>query len=166
MITRRLAAAQALSLGALLVPSAYAAETSTDDAKVMTRENYDQYIKLYNACDRHFTNFYQEDVVMETVPPLQGRQAINDFRNELRHYVIEHITVEFFVPGSTGAAAQLLGSFSCVNDMPVTALSGLFGRAIKKGQVLKQRGAILYGVEDGRFKWIRAFPPIVVHDWA
>ena len=166
MITRRLAAAQALSLGALLVPSAYAAETCTDDAKVMTRENYDQYIKLYNACDRHFTNFYQEDVVMETVPPLQGRQAINDFRNELRHYVIEHITVEFFVPGSTGAAAQLLGSFSCVNDMPVTALSGLFGRAIKKGQVLKQRGAILYGVEDGRFKWIRAFPPIVVHDWA
>ena len=166
MFTRRLAVTQALSLGALLVPSAYAAETCPDGAKIMTRERYDQYIKLYNACDPHFTDFYQENVVMETVPPLKGRQEINDFRLELRHYVIENIAVEFFVPGSTGAAAQLLGTFSCVNDMPVTALSGLFGRAIKKDQVLKQRGAILYAVEDGRFKSIRAFPPIIVHDWA
>jgi hypothetical protein len=49
--------------------------------------------------------------------------------------------------------------------MPLTAMSGLFGKAVKKGQVLKQRGAILYGVVNGKFQWIRAFPPIIVHDW-
>jgi len=29
------------------------------------------------------------------------------------------------------------------------ALSGLFGKAVNKGRVLKQRGAILYGVANG-----------------
>jgi hypothetical protein len=50
--------------------------------------------------------------------------------------------------------------------MPITALSGLFGKAVKAGQVLRQRGAILYGVKNGRFKWIRASPPIILQDWS
>ena len=65
-----------------------------------------------------------------------------------------------------GSAAQFLGEFRCVRDMPVTALSGLFGKGVKRGQVLRQRGIILYGVKNGKFKWIRAAPPIILQDWS
>jgi hypothetical protein len=37
---------------------------------------------------------------------------------------------------------------------------------VKKGQMLRQRGFILYGVENGRFKWMRAAPPIILQDWS
>ena len=156
----------ALPAMALTAVSADAAPLRDQSSGGISRSDFDKYVELYNAADPTFTRFYQDDVVMETVPPLTGAASIRDFRRELQAYVIEHITVEYYVADATGSAAQFLGEFRCVRDMPVTALSGLFGKAVKKGQVLRQRGIILYGVKNGKFKWIRAAPPIILQDWS
>lgn len=132
----------------------------------ISRAEYDRYIKLYNAADPAFIDYYQPDVVMETVPPLTSAAAIQQFRRDLSVYISEHITVEYFVSDETGAAAQFLGEFTCVRDMPITAFSGLFGKAVKQGQKLRQRGIILYGVRNGKFTFIRASPPIILQDWS
>jgi hypothetical protein len=156
----------ALPAMALAVTSANAAPGCEKSSGGLSRNEFNKYVSLYNAVDPGFTQFYHDDVVMETVPPLTSAAAIGDFRRELQAYVVEHITVEYYVSDETGSAAQFLGEFSCVRDMPTTALSGLFGKAVKKGQVLKQRGIILYGVKNGKFKWIRAAPPIILQDWS
>jgi len=168
MSTRRtiLTALPALPAMAALATEARADVSCKSTFKGITRERYDQYIALYNANDPAFAQFYQDNVVMETTPPLTSARAIVDFSRELRTYVTEHITVEYYVAGDTGSAAQFLGEFHCVRDMPLTAMSGLFGKAVKKGQVLKQRGIILYGVKDSKFTFIRAAPPIIVQDWS
>jgi len=155
----------ALPAMAVLATEARADAPCKSEFKGITRERYDQYIKLYNDGDPAFAQFYHDDVVMETVPPLTSARAIVDFSREMRTYVIDHVRVDYYVADDTGSAAQFLGEFRCVRDMPITALSGLFGRAIKKGQVLKQRGIILYGVKNGKFTFIRAAPPIILQDW-
>jgi hypothetical protein len=158
-----LAALPAMTLAAV---SATATTPRDKMSGGVSRSDFDKYVALYNAADPTFIRFYHDDVVMETVPPLKSAAAIRDFRRELGAYVIEHIAVEYYVADETGSAAQFLGEFRCVRDMPVTALSGLFGKAVKKGQVLRQRGIILYGVKNGKFKWIRAAPPIILQDWS
>ena len=158
-----LAAMPAMALAAV---SAGAAPSRDKQSGGISRSDFDQYVALYNAADPTFIRFYHDDVVMETVPPLTSAVAIRDFRRELQAYVIEHISVEYYVSDETGSAAQFLGEFRCVRDMPVTALSGLFGKGVKRGQVLRQRGIILYGVKNGKFKWIRAAPPIILQDWS
>lgn len=156
----------ALPVMALAATSAKA-ETSCEAPRGgISRKEFDRYVALYNAADPAFIQFYQDDVVMETVPPLKGAAAIGDFRKELGAYVVEHITVEYFVSDENGAAAQFLGEFSCIRDMPITALGGLFGKGVKKGQVLRQRGIILYGVKNGKLTFIRAAPPIILQDWS
>ncbi len=156
----------ALPAMALAATSANAAALCEKSSGGVSRKEFDEYVALYNAADPTFIKFYHDDVVMETVPPLTSAAAIRDFRRELAAYVVEHVTVEYYVSDETGSAAQFLGEFRCVRDMPITALSGLFGKAVKAGQVLRQRGAILYGVKNGRFKWIRASPPIILQDWS
>jgi hypothetical protein len=158
-----LAALPALALAA---GSANVAVSRDKRSAGISRSEFDRYVALYNAANPAFTTFYHDDVVMETVPPLTSAAAIRDFRHELQAYVTEHITVEYYVSDATGSAAQFLGEFSCIRDMPTTALSGLFRKAVKQGQVLRQRGIILYGVEEGRFKWIRAAPPVILQDWS
>jgi ketosteroid isomerase-like protein len=143
-----------------------AAQACAPKGKVITRDLFDQYVALYNAADPAFASFYADDVVMETVPPLRSAAEVLRFRKELSAYVIETIHVEHYVADENGAAAQFLGEFRCIRDMPLSAMSGLFGKAVKKGQVLKQRGAILYGVKNGKLTFIRAFPPIILQDWA
>ncbi|PNG24390.1 hypothetical protein CR492_19070 [Methylocella silvestris] len=152
--------------GVALAALATQAKAACPPSGAVSREQFDRYILLYNAVDPAFTQFYHDDVVMETVPPLTSAAAIRDFRNELNNYILEHITVEHYVGDETGSAAQFLGEFRCIRDLPITALSGLFGKGVKEGQVLRQRGIILYGVKDGKFKWIRAAPPVILQDWS
>ena len=165
MQTRRTLMTQALAASAALAATAQAAELSVARSKAITRDQFDQYVALYNAADPGFTQFYNDDVVMETVPPLTSAAEIRRFRSELSCYVVETVQVEYYFADENGSAAQLLGEFRCVRDMPFTAMSGLFGKAVRKGQVLKQRNSILYGVVNGKFKWIRASPPIILQDW-
>lgn len=157
-------AAALMTLG--VAGNAKTALAARGGAKGVSRAQYDKYIELYNANDPAFVQFYDENVVMETVPPLQGPKAIGDFRKTLSTYVNEHINVESYVSDEHGSAAQFIGEFTCVRDMPITALSGLFGKAVLKGQVLRQRGIILYGVKDGKFTFVRAAPPIILQDWS
>jgi hypothetical protein len=50
-------------------------------------------------------------------------------------------------------------------DIPAMTLASLLGNAAKVGRVLKQLSMLFYGVEDGRFKSVRAAPPFIVQDW-
>jgi hypothetical protein len=163
-LTRRQLMLTSPALALALAPAVASAQQPR--GKIITRAQYDQYIALYNAGDPAFAQFYRDDAVMETVPPLQGAAAIVQFTKELRTYLTEHITIEFFVSDEHGAASQMLGEFRCIRDMPLTAFGGLFGKAVKAGQVFRQRGIILYGVKDGKFQFIRASPPIIVQDWS
>ena len=49
-------------------------------------------------------------------------------------------------------------------DIPAMVLACLLGNAAKAGRVLKQRSMLFYGVEDGRFKSVRAAPPFNVQE--
>ena len=133
--------------------------------KAMARDQFERYVARYNSADPAIATFYADDIVMETAPPLRGVAEVLRFRQELRAYVIDTIHVERYVADEHGVAAQCLAEFRCVRDMPLTAMSALFGRAGRKGQVLRQRGATLYGMANGKFTFIRAFPPIVLQDW-
>lgn len=166
--TRRTLMSQALAASAAsaaLASTVHRAEAGTNQDSVITRELFDQYVARYNATDPAVAAFYADDIVMETAPPLRGVAEVLRFRQELSAYVIDTLHVEHFVADGNGVAAQCLAEFRCVRDMPLTAMTGLFGRVVRKGQVLKQRGATLYGVTNGRFTFIRSFPPIILQDW-
>jgi hypothetical protein len=150
---------------ALAAASANATPSRDTSRGGISRSEFDHYVSLYNAADPAFTRYYHDDVVMETVPSLTSAEAIRELRRELQAYVVEHMTVENYVADENGCAAQFLTELRCVRDWPTGSLSGLPGKAVKKGQVLRQRGIILYGVKGNKFKWIRAAPPIILQDW-
>jgi ketosteroid isomerase-like protein len=163
--TRRAIVIQGLSAAALLAPTKYAAAACVDESNVITRERYEKYIALYNKFDLAFLDYYADDVTLDMMPPIKGRDAAMAFFKDMRSYVVDTIQVGVYVADQTGIAAQLTGEFHCVRDMPGTALSGLFGRSVKKGQVRRQQGTILYGVEKAKIKSITPSPPITLQDW-
>ena len=166
--TRRTLMSQALAASAAtvaLASTAQRAEAGATKDKAFTRDQFERYVARYNAADPAVAAFYANDIVMETAPPLHGVAEVLLFRQELRAYVVDTIHVEHYVADEHSVAAQCLAEFRCVRDMPLNAMSGLFGRAVRKGHVLKQRGAMLYGVANGQFTFIRPFPPIVLQDW-
>jgi ketosteroid isomerase-like protein len=161
---------QGLSAAATLVSAAavskvHAAEQCVDESKIITRARYEQYIALYNVFDLAFLDYYTDDITLDSMPPIKGRAAALDFFREIRSYAVDTIEVQRYVADATGAAARVVGEFHCVRDMPATALSGLFGRSVKKGQVRRQLGTLMYGVKGGKFSSISPAPPVTLQDW-
>lgn len=132
---------------------------------LIDRSRFQEYIEYFNAFDPRFAEeFYADDAVMELGPDnVRGRRAIFERFKELRNGIDEKIvSVDFFVSDATGVAALITGEFRATEDIDNPWFSP---HTVKKGSVRRQRGVVLYGVENGKFTLIKAVPPEILNDW-
>jgi len=136
------------------------------ESRKFARQMFDEYVALYNQGDPAFGRFFTEDIVLETSPMIIGRQAVIDYVVALRHCLAETVRIERFAAvGEETCTAQMLTQMTCTRDLPVTAFEGLFGQAVRAGQVLRHRSVVTYGIREGRFMFIRGGPPIEATGW-
>lgn len=173
MTSRRTVLTGALTLGGLAVGApAIAAQCPP---LPVDRKAFNRYLELFTARDPAFTEFYTPDVVLRIegaapdesgtskVPPdMHGREGILNFYRMLWTHVREQIEVKFFVADADRIAVELLGAFICTKDIDDPKQ---WGRPVKKGEVRRQQGMVLYELEKGKFKLIRAVSANQLHDW-
>ena len=128
----------------------------------MTREQFEEYIGLFNQNAPGFIRFYHDDVVLELGDAvIRTPQGIADFYNNVKRHIRESLQIGQFIADADGIAVELPSEFGCFRDWP----DSFWGRPIKQGEVLRIVSFVLYRVEDGRFKHIRSARYKLVNDW-
>lgn len=127
-----------------------------------TREEFLEYVTLFNANDPGFLRFYHDDVVFELgTTVIKGATAIRDFYTPVKAHIHEKVEVAQFISDATGIAAELPTEFRVYKDWE----NGYFQRPLKAGQVMRTISFGLYEVKDRKFKHIRAARYKQIHDW-
>jgi hypothetical protein len=154
----------ALATGAVAVaarPSLSVAATNSCGG--LSREDFLEYVALFNANDPRFIRYYHDDVVFElgTNTVIKGATAIRDFYGPVKAHIHEKVEVGQFVSDATGIAAELPTEFRCYKDWE----NGFFQRPLKAGEVMRTISFGLYEVKDRKFRRIRATRYKQIHDW-
>jgi len=163
-MTRRrvLSGSVALATGVVAAaarPSVSAAATSCGG---LTREEFLEYVALFNANDPKFIRFYHDDVVFELPGTIiKGAEAIREFYGPVKAHVHEKVEVTQFISDATGIAAELPTEFRVYKDWE----NGYFQRPLKVGEVMRTISFGMYEVKDRKFKRIRATRYKQIHDW-
>lgn len=141
-----------------IVPiSSVAAETSA----LLDRAAYDRYIRLMNAADLKFVDYYADDI--KFVMNIQGKANVLNFYAAQRPYVKEDIEVLFFCSDTAGAAAVVHSELRCIQDCDNASI---FGRMLKAGEVQQVRGYLFYKLNDhGKIVEITGPPPEILRPW-
>ncbi|TPG54290.1 nuclear transport factor 2 family protein [Sphingomonas glacialis] len=127
----------------------------------LDRAAYQRYLALMNAADPRFLDFYADDV--RFVMNIRGRDNVAKFYAAQRPYIQETLELLFFCSDASGAAAQVISEVRCIADHDDRVL---FGRPLKKGEVQRIRGCLLYVLDDhGRIAEISGPPPEVLEPW-
>jgi hypothetical protein len=128
-----------------------------------TREEFLEYVTLFNANDPRFIKFYHDDVVFElnSATVIKGATAIRDFYTPVKAHIHEKVEVAAFVADATGIAAELPTEFRCYKDWE----NGFFQRPLKAGEVMRTISFGFYEVKDHKFARIRATRYRQIHDW-
>ena len=128
-----------------------------------TREEYLEYVALFNANDPRFISYYHDDVVFELGPTtvIKGAKAIREFYGPVKAHIHETVQVAQFISDATGIAAELPTEFRVYKDWE----NGFFQRPLKAGEVMRSVSFGLYEVKDRKFKHIRAARYKQIHDW-
>lgn len=125
------------------------------------RAAYDRYIRLMNASDARFVDYYADDI--EFIMNIRGKAGVLNFYAAQRPYIKETLDVIFFCSDATGAAAEVHSELRCIQDCNDTSI---FGRALKAGEVQRIRGCLLYGLNDhGKIAQIHGPPPEILQPW-
>lgn len=133
------------------------------DARVLSRERYEQYVAWFNANDPRFIEFYHPDVVLELGnATIEGATAIRDFYAQVKAHIHETVTINHFVADATGVAAEIPTEFRVYRDWP---LPNYFNRELKAGEVFRVVSFGLYWMQDGLFRHIKAARYKLVNDW-
>jgi hypothetical protein len=128
----------------------------------LTREEFLNYVALFNANDPGFLRYYHDDVVFElTGTVIKGATAIRDFYTPVKAHIHEKVEVAQFVSDATGIAAELPTEFRVYKDWE----NGFFQRPLKAGQVMRTISFGFYEVRDRKFTRIRAVRYKQIHDW-
>ena len=129
----------------------------------LTREEFLEYVTLFNANDPKFIRFYHDDVVFElgATTVIKGAQAIREFYTPVKAHIHEKVEVAQFVSDATGIAAELPTEFRCYKDWE----NGYFQRPLKAGEVMRTVSFGFYEVKDRKFRHIRAVRYKQIHDW-
>jgi hypothetical protein len=128
----------------------------------LTREEFLEYVTLFNANDPRFIRYYHDDVVFELgTTMIKGASAIRDFYTPVKAHIHEKVEVAAFVSDATGIAAELPTEFRCYKDWE----NGYFQRPLKVGEVMRTISFGLYEVKDRKFRHIRAVRYKQIHDW-
>jgi len=121
----------------------------------MTLERYAEYLRLFNSGDDRYADLYDDEVVFDHGPfygVLRGRQAIVDFYRDIRTQMQETVTAtEVIIDEQHGVmAAELTTELRAIRDGVKLA-----SRTLNTGDVYTSRGAVIYGLKDGRIVSIR-----------
>ena len=127
-----------------------------------TRDEFMEYITLFNNNDPGFTKFYHDDVVLELgTTQIRTPQGILDFYKDVKAHIHERVEVTHYISDATGIAAELPSEFKVYRDWP----NGYFRRPLKAGEVLRIVSFVMYWVEDGKFRHIKSARQRLVNDW-
>ena len=128
-----------------------------------TREEFMEYVTLFNANDPSFIKFYHDDVVFElnSATVIKGPKAIREFYVPVKAHIHEKVEVAAFVSDATGIAAELPTEFRVYKDWE----NGFFQRPLKAGEVMRTISFGFYEVRDRKFARIRATRYKQIHDW-
>lgn len=152
--------AAAVAAQSLLAPVAQAAAPAACGG--MTREQYLDYVQLFNANDPRFIRYYHDDVQFELAnAKITGAQAIREFYAEVKAHIKETVTLTHFVSDATGVATEIPTEFRVIKDWE----NGYFGRPLKVGMVMRIVSLGLYWVRDGKFTRIKSARLATINDW-
>lgn len=128
----------------------------------ITRQQFDQYITLFNNNDPEFIKFYHDDVVLELgATSIRTAQGIGDFYKNVKKYIKESLQISQFISDANGIAVELPSEFSCIKDWD----DSFWGRPIKQGEVLRIISFVHYRVVNGKFAHIKSARYKMVNDW-
>jgi len=156
--TRRIFAAASLAVAAALLPRR---SWTAPHRNRLDRVAYDRYVRLMNAGDLRFADYYADDI--KYVMQIRGKAGVLDFYDRHRPYVKESLQVLFFCSDAMGAAAEVRSEMRCIRDCDDAKV---FGRALKAGEVQRTHGYLLYVLNtEGKIAEIRAPPPEILQPW-
>jgi hypothetical protein len=128
----------------------------------MSREDYNEYLALFNANDPSFIKFYHPDVVLELAgSEIRGAEGIRDFYANVKQYIKERVDVTTFISDGNQLAVEIPTTFEVTRDWD----DSFWGVDLKQGQVMRIVSWGFYEIEDGKFKRIRTARYQMVNNW-
>ena len=124
---------------------------------------YEAYTAAFSAGDPgRYTRFYTDDVelLLGSVPPMQGKQAIADFYTEMFKRVRESLTVHAIEASEREIVSDTTSRFTAIKDAPDFVVGPL-----AKGDYIEVRVIVTYTLRDGLIERIavkRAGEPVTV----
>jgi len=122
---------------------------------------YGAYTAAFSNGDaERFTRFYTDDVelLLGSVPPMRGPQAIADFYTEMFQRVRESLTVHAITASETEIVSDTTSRFTAIADAPDFVVG-----ALNKGDYIEVRVLVTYTLRDGLIEKIavqRAGEPV------
>jgi hypothetical protein len=146
-----------LALATLASKPALAAESN-----VLSRDEYQRYLDLFNANDPRFIEYYHPEVVLELgTSEIRGDTGIREFYANVKQYIREQVECTLYVADEHTVAVEIPTRFECIADWD----DSFWGVPLKQGQVMRIVTFGFYAVENKRFKHIKTARYKVVHDW-
>ena len=124
---------------------------------------YEAYTAAFSACDpERYTRFYTGDVelLLGSVPPMKGKQAIADFYTAMFERVRESLTVHGIEASEGEIVSDTTSRFTAVADAPDFVVG-----ALMKGDYIEVRVIVTYTLRGGLIERIavkRAGEPVTV----
>jgi predicted SnoaL-like aldol condensation-catalyzing enzyme len=124
---------------------------------------YGAYTAAFSAGDpERYTRFYTDDVelLLGSVPPMQGKAAIADFYTEMFKRVRESLTVHAITASEQEIVSDTTSRFTAIADAPDFVVG-----ALAKGDYIEVRVIVTYTLRDGLIERIavkRAGEPVTV----
>jgi hypothetical protein len=115
-----------------------------------------------NGDPARYTRFYTDDVelLLGSVPPMRGKQAIADFYTAMFERVRESLTVHAITASEQGIVSDTTSRFTAIADAPDFVVG-----ALGKGDYIEVRVVVTYTLRDGLIERIavkRAGEPLTV----
>ena len=115
-----------------------------------------------NGDPARYTRFYTEDVelLLGSVPPMQGKQAIADFYTAMFKRVRESLTVHSIAASEQEIVSDTTSRFTAIADAPDFVVG-----ALAEGDYIEVRVIVTYTLRDGLIERIavkRAGEPVTV----
>lgn len=120
----------------------------------MTREEFEDYIRAFNANDfEGFSKYYADDVDFNLGDRkrIVGRQGIVDFYRGVKAHIEEELEILDMVIGEDGLAMHNRTTFTTIKDWPDFELWPTM-----KGDVRRIESIIMYKIRAGKFTQIKS----------
>jgi hypothetical protein len=154
---------QFIKTGAGLALAGIAVDSgAADAANILSRDEYQRYLDLFNANDPRFIDYYHPEVVLELGDSeIRGATGIREFYANVKQYIREQVDCTMYVADEHTVAVEIPTRFECIADWE----DSFWGVPLSKGQVMRIITFGFYQVENKRFRHIKTARYRVLHDW-